>query len=153
MILRSDPKYPIHRSYVMKLSRDATPDALCGRIENLVTGTHRDFTSARELLDLGIAGAATGLPLRAVSLAGRRSLELLASSRNGRSPASAMASRDPPRRTFALARSRLCDHPTEIPSCTHQCISIPVAVQGGEIALIPTFNMTTPAGPIWSARW
>jgi hypothetical protein len=52
MILRTDSKYPIHRSYVVKLSRDATPDALCGRIENLVAGTHHDFTSARELLDL-----------------------------------------------------------------------------------------------------
>jgi hypothetical protein len=55
MILRSDSKYPIFRSYVVKLSRDATPRALHGRIENIVTGMNRDFTNGGELLDL-IAG-------------------------------------------------------------------------------------------------
>ena len=48
----SDPKYPIHRMFVVKLERDATPDALCGRLENLVSGKQRDFTSASELCRL-----------------------------------------------------------------------------------------------------
>jgi hypothetical protein len=52
MMLRSDPKYPIHRTYVVKLSSDATRGALCGRLENLVSGKHRDFRSAHELLQL-----------------------------------------------------------------------------------------------------
>jgi len=56
MTLRSDSKYPIHLTYVVKLSSDATPDALCGRIENLVSGKHGDFTSASELLRLMTAG-------------------------------------------------------------------------------------------------
>lgn len=49
MILRSDPQYPLHRMYVVKLDRDATPDALHGRLENLVSGTQRHFASAQEL--------------------------------------------------------------------------------------------------------
>lgn len=52
MILKADSKYPIHRAYVVKLSSDATPDALHGRLENFISGKHRDFTSARELLQL-----------------------------------------------------------------------------------------------------
>ncbi|MDP9140983.1 MAG: hypothetical protein M3O62_09355 [Pseudomonadota bacterium] len=52
MILRTDSKYPMQRAYVLKLTRDATPDALSGRIENLVSGKHEDFTSASELLQL-----------------------------------------------------------------------------------------------------
>lgn len=55
MILRADSKYPIPRTYVVKLSSDATSDALSGRLENLVSGKHRDFTSARELFQM-IAG-------------------------------------------------------------------------------------------------
>lgn len=49
MMLRSDSKYPIYLAYVVKLSSDATPDVLCGRVENLVSGKQRDFTSATEL--------------------------------------------------------------------------------------------------------
>jgi len=52
MNLKSDPKYPIHRMYVVKLNSDATPDALYGRVENLVSGKQLDFTSARELCRL-----------------------------------------------------------------------------------------------------
>jgi hypothetical protein len=36
---------------VLKLRSDAIPDALAGRIENLVTGQQREFASGRELLD------------------------------------------------------------------------------------------------------
>ncbi|MFH1815167.1 MAG: hypothetical protein ABIF28_13550 [Pseudomonadota bacterium] len=52
MSLRSESKYPIHRAYVVKLSSNATPVALRGRLENLVSGTHREFTSADELFRL-----------------------------------------------------------------------------------------------------
>ena len=52
MTFRADPKYPSRRAYVVKLRNDATPDALCGRLENLVTSKQSDFTSARELFDL-----------------------------------------------------------------------------------------------------
>jgi hypothetical protein len=52
MTLRSDPKYPSRRTYVLKLLSDATSHALCGRLENLVTCKQSDFTSARELFDL-----------------------------------------------------------------------------------------------------
>ena len=55
MILSTDSKYPSRRMYVVKLRSDATPDALIGRLENLVTGRRCEFTSARELLGL-IAG-------------------------------------------------------------------------------------------------
>lgn len=52
MTLRSDSKYPIHLTYVVKLSSDATPDVLCGRLENLVSGKHRHFASAGDLFQL-----------------------------------------------------------------------------------------------------
>lgn len=50
MILNSESKYPSRRSYVVKLRSDATPGVLVGRLENLVTGTQREFSSAEELL-------------------------------------------------------------------------------------------------------
>jgi hypothetical protein len=40
------------RTYVVKLRSDATPDALVGCLENLVTGRQGEFTSAHELLRL-----------------------------------------------------------------------------------------------------
>jgi hypothetical protein len=52
MVLSADTKYPSRRSYVVKLSSDATPEALVGRLENLVTGRRSDFASAQELLRL-----------------------------------------------------------------------------------------------------
>lgn len=51
-MLKADSKYPSRRTYVLKLHRDATPDALRGRLENLVSFRHHDFASARELLEL-----------------------------------------------------------------------------------------------------
>jgi len=50
MSLTSEPKYPSRRAYVLKLRGDATPHELAGRVENLVTGQHRDFTSSQALL-------------------------------------------------------------------------------------------------------
>ena len=52
MPLRVDPTYPSRRTYVVKLRSDAAPDALCGRLENLVTCQQNHFTSSRELFDL-----------------------------------------------------------------------------------------------------
>lgn len=49
MILKADPKYPVRRAYVVKLAHDATPQALRGRLENLVSGRHKEFLSAGEL--------------------------------------------------------------------------------------------------------
>jgi 3-hydroxyisobutyrate dehydrogenase-like beta-hydroxyacid dehydrogenase len=51
MSLNSESKYPSRRAYVVKVRGDATADALAGRLENLVTGTQREFSSARELLE------------------------------------------------------------------------------------------------------
>ena len=51
MPLNSQSKYPTRRAYVLKVRSDAKPDALVGRLENLVTGQQREFASGRELLD------------------------------------------------------------------------------------------------------
>lgn len=51
MTLNPESKYPNRRAYVLKLRSDATPAALAGRIENLVTGHQREFASADELLE------------------------------------------------------------------------------------------------------
>lgn len=50
MSLNPESKYPSRRSYVVKLRSDAAPGALVGRLENLVTGRQREFSSADELL-------------------------------------------------------------------------------------------------------
>jgi hypothetical protein len=51
MVLNPESKYPNRRAYVLKLRRDATPDTLAGRIENLVTGHQLEFASAHALID------------------------------------------------------------------------------------------------------
>jgi hypothetical protein len=51
MPFQPESKYPNRRSYVIKVRNDARPDALAGRLENLVTGQQREFASGRELLD------------------------------------------------------------------------------------------------------
>jgi hypothetical protein len=51
MSLKSESKYPSRRAYVVKVRGDARPDELAGRVENLVTGTQREFTSGGELLE------------------------------------------------------------------------------------------------------
>jgi hypothetical protein len=55
MTFNTDSKYPTRRAYVVKVRSDAKPDALAGRLENLVTGQQREFASGRELLE-SIAG-------------------------------------------------------------------------------------------------
>lgn len=50
MVLNPESKYPNRRAYVLKLRRDATSDALAGRIENLVTGQQLEFASAHALV-------------------------------------------------------------------------------------------------------
>jgi hypothetical protein len=51
MSLNPQSKYPTRRAYVVKVRGDATPNALAGRLENLVTGSRREFTSAGELVE------------------------------------------------------------------------------------------------------
>jgi hypothetical protein len=51
MALDRKPRYPSRRAYVLKVHSDATPDALAGRLENLVTGRQLEFGSGDELLD------------------------------------------------------------------------------------------------------
>ena len=51
MPLKREPKYPSRRAYVLKVHSDAKPDALAGRLENLVTGRQLDFASGDELID------------------------------------------------------------------------------------------------------
>jgi hypothetical protein len=46
-----DTKFPNRLAYVLKLRGDATPDAIVGRLENLVSGRRLEFGSGRELLD------------------------------------------------------------------------------------------------------
>lgn len=68
MTLKSESTFPSRRTYVLKLRSDAEPEALAGRIENLVTGQQREFASGDELLDLiandlgANAGERSGLP-------------------------------------------------------------------------------------------
>lgn len=50
MSLKSESTYPTRRTYVVKLRSDAGPNALLGRLENLVTGGQREFVSGEELL-------------------------------------------------------------------------------------------------------
>ena len=51
MALNPESKYPNRRTYVLKVRTDAKPDALTGRLENLVTGQQREFASGQQLLD------------------------------------------------------------------------------------------------------
>ena len=55
MPFNTDSKYPTRRAYVVKVRGNAKPDALAGRLENLVTGRQCEFASGRELLE-SIAG-------------------------------------------------------------------------------------------------
>ena len=60
MVMSSDSKFPNRRAYVVKLRSDATPDALRGRVENLLTCEQHEFTSAHELIELIRADLASG---------------------------------------------------------------------------------------------
>ena len=50
MVLNPESKYPYRRAYVVNLRGDATPRALAGRLENMVTGRQNEFASAEELM-------------------------------------------------------------------------------------------------------
>jgi hypothetical protein len=50
MTLNPESKYPNRRAYVLKVRSDAKPEALAGKIENLVTGQQHEFASGAELL-------------------------------------------------------------------------------------------------------
>ena len=51
MTLNPESKYPSRRAYVLKVRSDAKPDALVGRLENMVTGQQREFASGQELVE------------------------------------------------------------------------------------------------------
>ncbi|MBK7766649.1 MAG: hypothetical protein IPI44_11295 [Sulfuritalea sp.] len=51
MTLNPESKYPSRRAFVLKLRSDAQPGALSGRLENVVTGKQREFSSGEDLLD------------------------------------------------------------------------------------------------------
>ena len=51
MSLNSDSKYPNRRAYVVKVRSDATPDAMRGRVENLLTCVQHEFASSLELIE------------------------------------------------------------------------------------------------------
>lgn len=59
MALHSQPTYPSHRCYVIKLHRDATPASgeIFGRIEHLVSGEAMAFATKETLLALLIQHA------------------------------------------------------------------------------------------------
>ena len=52
MVMKTDPKYPNRRAYVVKIRSDATPGTLRGRVENLLSCEQREFASALELIEL-----------------------------------------------------------------------------------------------------
>lgn len=64
MALNPESKYPSRRAYVVKVRSDAKPDALTGRLENLVTGRQREFATGRELLDSIASDLATSVDER-----------------------------------------------------------------------------------------
>ena len=51
MTLSAKSKYTSRRTYVLKVRSDAKPDALAGRLENLVTGRQQEFASDQELIE------------------------------------------------------------------------------------------------------
>ena len=51
MTLNAKAEFPTRRAYVVKVRAEAKSDALCGRVENLVTGQQREFGSGQELLE------------------------------------------------------------------------------------------------------
>jgi hypothetical protein len=51
MTLNAKSKYPSRRTYVLKVRSDAKPDALAGRLENLVTGQQQEFASGQEMIE------------------------------------------------------------------------------------------------------
>lgn len=52
MVLQKHPSFPATRSYVLKLHRDALPEAgkLAGRLEAVNSGEQFEFSSGEELL-------------------------------------------------------------------------------------------------------
>jgi hypothetical protein len=74
MVLNTESKYPSRRSYVLKLRGDATPGALTGRLENLLTGRQREFSCAEELMASIAADLAPAEGERAADAAPERRL-------------------------------------------------------------------------------
>ena len=51
MALQRETEYPNRRTFVLKVRRDATPEAIAGRLENVVTGRQTEFACGRELIE------------------------------------------------------------------------------------------------------
>ena len=69
MVLNTESKYPNRRAYVLKLRCDATPGALTGRLENLLTGRQHEFLCAAELIASIAADLASAADERAADAA------------------------------------------------------------------------------------
>lgn len=66
MTLNPESKYPSRRTYVLKVRSDAKPDALVGRLENMVTGQQREFASSQELVESIASDLQANAPARSV---------------------------------------------------------------------------------------
>jgi hypothetical protein len=51
MALNPETKFPSRRTYVLKVRGDATPGAIAGRLENVMSGRQHDFASVTELAE------------------------------------------------------------------------------------------------------
>jgi len=71
MTLNSKSKYPSRRAYVLKVRSDAKPDALVGRLENIVTGQQREFASGQDLVESIASDLQANAPARSVDASGR----------------------------------------------------------------------------------
>jgi hypothetical protein len=69
MTLKSESTFPSRRTYVLKLRSDAGPNALAGRLENLVTGGQREFVSGQALLESIASDLQTSAAERSVEAA------------------------------------------------------------------------------------
>lgn len=67
MALNTESKYPNRRAYVLKLRGDATATTLAGRLENLLTGLQREFSSAEELLASIVSDLVSAPPIDRVN--------------------------------------------------------------------------------------
>jgi hypothetical protein len=72
--MKPESTYPTRRSYLLKLHSEAMPDALAGRLQNLLTGGQREFASGHELLQ-SIAGDLAAVTSDASADATRKSTE------------------------------------------------------------------------------
>jgi hypothetical protein len=83
MTLNAKSKYPSRRTYVLKLLGDATPDALAGCLENMVSGRKLEFASGPELLGAIAGELRRGVDERSDGPNGHRSMPARCDGANG----------------------------------------------------------------------